>query len=660
MNTYIKSKNGALYSRGSKIGYNEAYNRANTTFSTGNNDAVLVDDTAKFEAKEVFTKDNNIGTDNNNGTNNNNEAEKLMNVVDFDDANVNSNYEPTALMKDFDDKTYVKSLITDAFYGQITDQNDSYLYNALLNASYSHHMQYYYGNNNNGADIKILLKGGGACRFYNNLFLKGLDATRANKIQQDYKEKISDIDVDLYIKGISYADGSIASILILLDLIKADGDKIMEMVTSKKTPIEQELTNQVKALMKGCDFTSRDDPNKYEGCNKLFNILGITRNYYGAIKTDDIKVELELIDTDDLKNTIIQNTDYGMYVKKSRMIVEGNDKITNLYNNLNKKLFIKYANMYRNCASGGMEFGLSRLCFNYNVKFTFPLNRQNGETTGETIVKTFKSPIELYDLGINIKYTNAYLYHKNMTIGKPNINRYGHVYVYALDYVVQDLYNMIFGEKVLPWSAKKYEKRLKRFYYYILLLELDNNNIEDIKTNIKYITEHVIGIMQTPPLPVVPNVDTIKTIRKYITNIQMVSYKFQKDYSYLYYITIPLITFLITLMHITYIVYSKNQDDANKSNIIPRFLNRTNNDILYDFNKDESYLIQEDLKLNASMESCKNMKANIINVSSLIKPMEYIQGSNDYYTKLLTGFDKFMTDITNQLAVITAILDNLE
>jgi hypothetical protein len=249
-----------------------------------------------------------------------------------------------------------------------------------------------------------------------------------------------------------------------------------------------------------------------------------------------------------------------------------------------------------------------------------------------------------------------------MTIGKPNINRYGHVYVYALDYVVQDLYNMIFGEKILPWSAKKYEKRLKRFYYYILLLELDNNNIEDIKTNIKYITEHVIGIMKNLSLPKEPNdyVDTIKTIRKYITNIQMVSYKFQKDYSYLYYITIPLITFLITLMHITYIIYSKNQDDVNKSNILPRILPSTNNDILSDFNKDESDLIQEDLKLNASMESCKNMKANIINVSSLIKPMDYIQGSNDYYTKLLTGFNKFMTDITNQLAVITAILDNLK
>ena len=121
-----------------------------------------------------------------------------MNVADYYDDEVNRDYTPTPVMNDFDDKTFVKSLVTDAFYSQITNEDDSYLYDALLNASNSHHMKYYYGNNE-GGDIKILLKGGGACRFYNNLFLTGIDPGRAQNVKQLYNEKISDIDVDLYI-----------------------------------------------------------------------------------------------------------------------------------------------------------------------------------------------------------------------------------------------------------------------------------------------------------------------------------------------------------------------------------------------------------------------------------------------------------------------------
>ena len=173
--------------------------------------------------------------------------------------------------------------------------------------------------------------------------------------------------------------------------------------------------------------------------------------------------------------------------------------------------------------------------------------------------------------------------------------------------------------RFLPWSTKKYEKRLRRFYYYLLLLELDNHNIDDIKNNIKYIETNVVVLMNdlrgiTTSNDI--NDDVINNIRMYITNIQMVSYTFQKDYSYLYYITIPLITFLITLMHIAYIVKFPNANIYNK---------------ISDFTNAESILIKTDLNENASMDLCKKIKANIINVKSLIKPDEYIKKNSVIY-----------------------------
>jgi hypothetical protein len=224
------------------------------------------------------------------------------------------------------------------------------------------------------------------------------------------------------------------------------------------------------------------------------------------------------------------------------------------------------------------------------------------------------------------------------------------MYVYSLDYVLQDLYNMIFGEKVLPWSAKKYEKRLRRFYYYLLLLELDNNNIEDTKSNITYIKTNVVDIMSDLKNINTTNDitdDTIKNIRHYITNIQMVSYTFQKNYSYLYYITIPLITFLITLMHIVYIVKYRNATIYGK---------------IHDFDVNESNLIGDDLNNNASMDLCKKINANIINVNSFIKPKSYININNGigYYNRLINGFTNFKIDIKKQLDIILNVINQLK
>jgi hypothetical protein len=162
-NLYLTKYKNNLYGVNNNIGYKKAYDDANKDFLDGskNESAVNAADEAKFTEKETLELKEP-----------NNTAAQLMNVADYYDDEVNRDYTPTPVMNDFDDKTFVKSLVTDAFYSQITNEDDSYLYDALLNASNSHHMKYYYGNN-----IATFKKGSGVHNISIN-FIKILDGTR--------------------------------------------------------------------------------------------------------------------------------------------------------------------------------------------------------------------------------------------------------------------------------------------------------------------------------------------------------------------------------------------------------------------------------------------------------------------------------------------------
>ncbi len=524
----------------------------------------------------------------------------LISIIDFDDPNI-ANYRESKEQVEFKIKKAAKQSVLDSVYSTITDVEDTSMYNFLLNAANSHKIDYYYGRDH--ADIKIILKGGGACRFYNRLFGKHvISPANRNAMDALYKDKVSDIDVDLYYKGVSYSDASISSIYILMDIALKHGNIIRDMIARKCNNIETAILNSIQY-------------NENKGIVDPIKL-------YGNIPNNDAVQSVKVrVNNDHIKDRIINQTNHGTYYAETDQLLLNDNTGLVIAKRQLKGFYISYANDYRVCSVNDIEFGLARLCLLLDIEV---------KTATKTINNRF--PVELYDIGINIKSSRSYSYDLFLDIGKYSILKFGNMDIYGIDYIVKDLYQMLFDGSLLTWKINKYEKRLKRFIYFATLLELDIHDTQYVKTemvNIDNVFKNSIIDIDTSDLS--PMAITI--YRKKVFALQILSQRYHHQESYLYLLIDPLINILIISIYYNCVIN-----------------NIQSSSILY---KNEFDAVNKYLTDHWSLEKCKKQNSTIVPIDSRINPNITIHD----YVDLIKGWNELKKYMAENIMICKNIVD---
>ena len=346
---------------------------------------------------------------------------------------------------DYAKKKGLADSILSLYYSYVNEQMDEHFAHYLIKANEGVH-------NNTplqpGEEFDVVLKGGGACRWYYTQLLNRLGKNMAT---MDYKEAISDIDVELYSKKMKPNQTNLLAVQICKWIMYESSDAI------------KELTSDI------LDNMNRD--------NKILPTIQNSKLYPNVITA---KIKLPNLPRKDI---LIQK--HGRYIFTSEVDnIILNDPI--VYPGMHKQCndcYISFTNEYELCKQMGDKFALAR----FNVKPILELTFANGSTQ-EVPIK-----LPLYDIGMGLNCSNGYL--PKMGVKNPVIKIPDKLSVFTLEYVVKDLYAMLYVSNIFIWKFVKYEKRIKRLIFNIVLLDLDKFSKETVILNITACIQAFNGVV---------------------------------------------------------------------------------------------------------------------------------------------------------------------
>ncbi len=424
------------------------------------------------------------------------------------DIKVNSYYKVISNPHSIIAKRNIKNVLIDKFYDALTVEEDAKLMD-ILNSC------------NTFEEVKIMIKGGGAFRIYDNMF-KNAIKQKMPSFNPSYKEKISDIDVSLESKKIDSYDLEKISIKILDNIRTLYSNFITNLWISKKQAVilhlTQEFSNNINYKGDLLTLYNEMHPNS--------KIVGIS-NY----KLMSLEERLKSYDSmlyNDRKHTYILFTD-----KLLRGALYPDMEV-----NLKEYNFIdiSFNHKFVLCKADITEFGLARLRLCFTMKFDITTD------TGNKVQLTIPSYIELFDISSSHQKKQSTIfskagfyinsgYDKKVTLEINNREWF----VYSLEYVIRDLIKVLFTQSVFPWSDKKYPKRIKRLFHYSVLLDLYSMSKNYCKDNIDLLHDTLNIINRDDSVITRADNSANKVLRSWMTQFVLASNILKNNNSILYY-----------------------------------------------------------------------------------------------------------------------------
>lgn len=514
-------------------------------------------------------------------------------------------------------KRNIKNIVIDAFYECLNDEDDKKLMDILYSSIPN-------------KDAEIIIKGGGACRIYNDKFKKAVGS-------KHYDEKISDIDVSLesenlnlydldkvaiktldnirimyynYIKNIWDANSTSIKDKVIGVLKKKDNDKNkppnpyyndIVAIYNDQFSIDSQLYSIKNEINSKCDTDSKftggdDDKKKFKsrllGINKRISLEGKQKEE-NKNKKKSLERKRSLVDhlidkleydeviannrneTSDgrinsINNCTINNIypinkdkdilifykkdDNDIYIryayKTDEMIQNPDNQIYSMNKKNNNFLDISFNTEFTLCKATIDKFSLARLRMCLMLNLTLDVDQEQKEPQNPDVNQEQKTPtidipvfIELYDISVPRKKKESYLYKKSGYYFSTNIDTtisFTQIKekqkAYSLEYVIKDLINVLYVQQYLPWLDKKYEKRIKRIFYYSMIYDLYVLSKEKCIENFDYLAKGIENILDKTNPEKNKNLNYI-TLRSIITGFQLLSYNLKFKHSSLNYFT---------------------------------------------------------------------------------------------------------------------------
>lgn len=531
-------------------------------------------------------------------------------------------------------KRNIKNVVIDAFYEVLESIDDRKLMDILYESVTT-------------TKAEIIIKGGGACRIYDDKFKKALGINQENKI--NYAEKISDIDVSLESENLSVYDLDKVAIKTLDNIRNRYYNYIETLWSNKKDKILNKVIGEIAESVENKNIVNK---KYHDDIVNLYNDKFSISSQLNAIKNGDFNncrnrlagihyiIQQALIPPNNLSNNekkmlarqgalcdkllnkpeckIISNgnngtgspsapgeiksftnisiTDIETVIKDKDMLIfykpDDNNKDTYIryayktdqlikaaadpIYNMNKKrnnfLDITFNNEFTLCKATIDKFSLARLrmCLMLKLELRDVTFTDKSELSPDQCLN-LNVPvfIELYDISVSRKKKESYVYEKSgyyfstsidSTISFTQIKEKQKAY--SLEYVIKDLINVLYVQQFLPWLDKKYEKRIKRIFYYSMIYDLYSlpkdkciDNFKCLKDGIKKIVK-IIENKENPP-------KDASILRSIITEFQLLSYNLKFKHSSLNYFTENNV---ILLVHWYFSKYSNQQDDVEFNN----------------------------------------------------------------------------------------------
>lgn len=305
--------------------------------------------------------------------------------------------------------------------------------------------------------LKLVFKGGNVLRLVNNNIIKYLP--NSQKIIKEIFEpflKKSDNDFTIYIDP-NIMNYNEINRKVSYELFEGLNDIRNEILNNKEyyfniyTLNNNEIKKLIKELIK----------NLNDMC--LNKDLEYLCRLYKTIKINPITDKIFV-----LKNPENINSDI--------IIFENKNKKHSMYNSLNSTL------NFKDDTGKLISFVLIRMKINFLIN-----NEMNigGELIDISIPNN--TDYEMKHHNTHEKFSNFI----NENIIKIHNNKMNFdYYIIKLNYIVNDLYRMLFDNVLYPWKDSKYEKRLSRLMYFTFLYEVDKfeiniNSLELIKQSFK-------------------------------------------------------------------------------------------------------------------------------------------------------------------------------
>ena len=284
----------------------------------------------------------------------------------------------------------------------------------------------------------LVFKGGNTMRLVNNNVLKYFPPNSDDIIEKIFQPflKQSDNDFSIYIyPNIKYYDSMFK--------------RIVFKVFEKLNEIKNEL---------------------YKHEKKYFNIFTLKKVLYNRL-FKELKKELNKIANIKIKNVNLNpSTDKEIYFTKKN---DMNADIA-VFENVSTNQYIYYntanfALAFKSHNDNLISFTLLRMKINFEINDTLNLG-------GELIDISFpnKNDTEYGRLNTTAKYNTFIKENIKKVIDKKNKFTY---YIININYMINDLENILFFQRYYPWEDVKYNKRLARLMYFIFLGEIDSKKI---------------------------------------------------------------------------------------------------------------------------------------------------------------------------------------
>lgn len=540
-------------------------------------------------------------------------------------------------------KQYIKNIVSDIFYINLTQEEDNTLYGVMLDGlnSAKHDMKV------NDSDVMFALKGGGACRFYLNLLYNQNFSEKADITNNNfYTESVSDIDVGLVYKSITREYAELVSYE-AFNYIRKDRTMSEKIINIFRQKFDKDMPSHVIFKTRYCRGETKENGE----------FIDNFRTMIGATPTDELIIDDIVLSNREFPDVLIHKAQEHTYMLETYNMTTLTHK-----DDIQKGVKISYATHIDVCQPALLSYSLIR--YKVYLQIIYSLNDEE---------QLYDVPIEIYDVALPIltkpnffSTLESYNYYtpiienniglkpiskhkiKDNIIPRKGINKwYDSIYIYSLQYIIDDLIMILIDNPPFPSTDTKYEKRINRLLHMLLINELDKSNksvvvelFTHLLNTLKLISginaENIINVTGEPLVIGGYSVGNIN-IRKKITTFLSIHNLFYQKNTYLYKIIDGFINILILLMYST--------AESNNSNLLQYELIYIKNEVI-------------DKELNATY-TCDSYKSSIINNSVFIsKKFE----NPDYYKELSLYYndlrDSFIDIIENNILQLLNKLNN--
>ena len=245
--------------------------------------------------------------------------------------------------------------------------------------------------------------------------------------------------------------------------------------------------NGVYDKQKHSEFITKKNQNKLVSYEEMDHALkAFPNNYKNDIYVENVEVGEERI----MNVKKLSYSDNIIDTRIENQLYKNMDKVSEHYITIINK--IKYLT-----ASDTRSFTLLRM----KVNFLLTLKEQNDTVTdpsdSNTKVGVISIPGELIDIAINNfedsrnghitdNFTDYFADYKFTNINSKYTNPFTFK-SYSLDGLINDLFEMIYIDNILPWDAKKYNKRVKRVLFFSMIKILSSSTNYALLTDIQSI-----------------------------------------------------------------------------------------------------------------------------------------------------------------------------